>query len=99
MNTYLQGNVVRLLASFTNSAGTPVDPSSLTLYHGVIRPQASAVQSLVYGQNSIVRASVGVFYSDVPVNSSGDWRYRWEGLGDNQAAIEGGFSVSPWSVR
>ncbi len=93
MNSYPAGNMVRLTATFTNSAGAAVDPSSVHLLYAIVKPIASSVSSLAYGVNSIVKLSTGVYYHDVDASSAGDWRYRWVARGSNAAAAEGGFSV------
>lgn len=90
-NTYDVGDVARITASFTNSAGAAVDPSSLAMYHGITRPIVTPVTSLVYGVSSITRAGQGEYYTDVAVNSAGEWHYRWIGAGGNAAAVEGKF--------
>ena len=91
MNTYDVGDVARITASFTNSAGTAVDPTSLAMYHGIVRPLVTLVTSLVYGPHSITRISAGEYYTDVAVNSHGEWHYRWIGAGANAAAVSGKF--------
>lgn len=91
MNIFDIGDVVRLRGSFTNSAGTAVDPSSLTLQLRRFLDDPSSFSTLVYGVNSVVRASVGEYYHDFSVSSgsqAGEWRYRWNGTGDNAAAGE-----------
>ena len=93
MNAYDIGDVVRLRASFTNSGGAAVDPSSLTLQYQIVKPVAGPLVALVYGVNSIVRAGVGEFYHDLDVTSAGEWRYRYNGTGLNAAAAEGVFNT------
>ena len=93
MTTYAAGNMVRLTATFTDSAGVAVDPSSVHLLFAIIKPVASGVNSLAYGVNSIVKLGTGIYYHDLDVSSSGDYRYRWVGRGANAAAQESGFSV------
>lgn len=93
MNTYDVGDTVRLQAVFTNSAGTQVDPSSVTLQYKQYRVDASSYTTLVYGVNSITLAAAGSYYHDLNISSGGEWRYRWNGLGANAAAVEGTFQV------
>lgn len=90
-NVYDVGDVARIMATFTNSAGVAVDPSSVYVWHRILNPALSDVTTLGYGVNSVVRASAGVYYTDVAVNSGGEWRYRWRGYGDNAGAVEGKF--------
>src|SRR3990167_9303983 len=93
MNNYDVGDVVRLTATFTNSAGAAVDPSSLVLRHQVVRPTITPVTSLVYGVGSIVQLSTGVYHHDLAVNSPGELHYRFIGTGANAAAVEGKLQV------
>jgi hypothetical protein len=93
MNLYDVGDVVRMRATFTNSAGTPVDPSSLTLQYRQHLSDPLSYSTVVYGVGSITRVSTGSYFSDVAVNSGGEWRYRWNGTGENAAAVEEQFKV------
>ena len=93
MNTYDTGDVVRITASFVNSAGVNVDPSSIYAWHQIISPTRFDVTTIGYGVESMVRLGTGVYYTDVPVNSGGEWRYRFRGYGSNAAAVEGKFMV------
>ena len=101
MNNYHVGNVVRLAAIFTNSAGVQVDPSSVASLHRIIKPVLTAVQTTTYGVGSVTRVSTGSYYYDLAVNSPGELHYRYEGRGDNPAATEGQMQVlvpvvGPW---
>lgn len=93
MNQYDVGDMVRLTATFVNSAGTAVDPSSIYAWHQIIKPTLFDVTTIGYGVGSMVKLSTGVYYTDVPVNSGGEWRYRFRGYGANAAAVEGKFMV------
>ena len=91
MNRYDVGDVVRMRASFTNSAGTAVDPSSVSFQY---RPPIDVTTSLAYDTDAaLVKSSTGVYYADINVSSSGVWKYRWNGAGSNAAAAEGVFEV------
>ena len=98
MNQYDVGDVVRMRGSFTNSAGTAVDPSSVTLQHRQFLADPLSYTTVVYGVGSITRVSTGEYYLDVPTNTDGEWRYRWNGLGANAAAVEESFKVRFRSV-
>lgn len=99
MNTYDVGDMVRVRLSFVNSAGVGVDPSSLTLSSYIRGAPLTTVQTLVYGVNSIVRAGLGEYFSDVAANSAGTWQLRGVGTGDNQAAVQGQFDVRPINTQ
>ena len=93
MNDYFTGAMVRVQATFVDSAGTQVDPTSVFVYHRIVRPSLTDVTTLGYGPNSVVRLAAGVYYTDLAVNSPGEWRYRFRGYGANAAAREGSFQV------
>lgn len=98
MNTYDVGDLVRLRGSFTNSAGTAVDPSSVTLQYRRFLDDPASYTTLVYGVGSITRVQTGEYLHDLAVNTDGEWRYRWNGLGANAAAVEESFKVRWRSV-
>lgn len=93
MNQYNVGDMVRLTASFVNSAGVGVDPSSIYAWHQVLKPCASDVTTIGYGVNSMVRLGAGSYYTDVAVNTDGEWGYRFRAYGANAAAVDGRFQV------
>lgn len=93
MNSYDVGDVVRLTATFTNSAGVVVDPSSIFAWHQIMKPILFDVTTIGYGVNSMTRSSAGIYYTDIPVNSAGEWHYRFRGYGANAAAVNGKFQV------
>jgi len=98
MNLYDVGDLVRIRASFTNSAAQPVDPSSVTLQHRQFLADPLSYTTVVYGVGSITRVSTGEYFHDLSVNTDGEWRYRWNGLGENAAALEETFKVRWRSV-
>ena len=94
MNNHDIGDFVRVQATFVDSGGTQVDPSSLFGLYGVVKPYISNVTTIPYGgTNSLVKLGTGVYYTDIPVNSSGEYHYRFRGYGANAAAVEGKFQV------
>ena len=102
-NKYDAGDVVRLRGSFTNSAGTAVDPASVVFQYRLQRAWLPASYAeLVYGVNSVVKAATGEYYHDFAVSSAmaGERvQYRWEGQGANAAAGADFFQVrTRWSV-
>ena len=93
MNSHDLGDVVRITATFTNSAGTVVDPSSVYAWYRIVKPALFDVTTVGYGVGSMVKLGVGVYYTDLPVNSGGEWHYRFRGYGANAAAADGKFNV------
>ena len=98
MNEYDVGDMIRVRGSFTNSAGAVVDPSSITFQYRQFLADPLSLTTLVYGVGSITRVSTGEYYHDLAVNTDGEWRYRWNGLGANAAAVEGLFKIRFRSV-
>jgi hypothetical protein len=98
-----QGDLVRFgnysaapgAAPFTNLAGTPTDPTAVTLT--VARPGAP---NLVYGwpsagaDGTLTKESAGRFYFDVVIDRAGTWLYLLVGTGAVTAASEGELVVT-----
>lgn len=81
-------------AAFTNLAGTPTDPTAVTLV--VQKPDGT---QLDYGwpsagaDGTLTRESAGRFFFDVTIDQSGTWRFRLAGSGAVTAASEGSLRV------
>lgn len=81
-------------AAFTTLAGTPTDPTAVTLV--VQKPDGT---QLHYGwpsagaDGTLTRESAGRFYFDVTIDQSGTWRFRLAGTGAVTAASEGSLRV------
>jgi hypothetical protein len=81
-------------AAFTDLAGTPTDPSAVTLT--VQKPDGS---QLAYGwpvagaSGTLTRESAGRFYADVVIDQPGRWLFRMAGTGAVTAAAEGQLAV------
>lgn len=89
--TFDVGDLVKLTAAFTNSAGAPSDPAGLSFK---VKDPNGNVTTYVYGIDSqVVRASAGNYYVEVSATLAGTWYYRFAGTGNGQAADEGSFSV------
>lgn len=90
MNAYDRGDLVRLTATFTDTAGVATDPTTVTCR---VRSPAGTTTVDTYSPGSITKDSTGVYHLDVNASESGQWWYRWEGTGAVQQADEGTFSV------
>lgn len=91
MNIYDRGDLVRCTGTLTNSAGTAIDPTGLTV---MVRTPAGATTTFTYGTDAeVVRSSIGIYYIDVSVTQEGDWAYRFASTGTGQAAAEGRFRI------
>ena len=91
MSNFIVGDVARLSVSILDVAGVPSDPSSLSLV--VQSPGGTTTYT-----DAIVKDSVGNYHFDLPLDYAGSYGYRWQSVGTNRGAIEGGVFVSPWRI-
>jgi hypothetical protein len=93
MNAYNVGDQIRLEASFTNIAGTPTDPTTVTCIVKR-RYQLPPVASTTYTYPAtITKTGTGEYYVDVTPDNEGIWDYRWVATGTIVAAEESAFNV------
>lgn len=85
------GDSCRTTAYFKMS-GVLSDPTTVTLR---FKGPDGSVTSISTPDDRIVNDEVGVYYSDIFLDTSGDWYYRWEGTGAVMAAREKRLSVRP----
>ena len=91
INSYVRGALVRCSVVFENAAGTDVDPAAVTFR---FKTPAGTITSYVHGVDAqVVKDAVGTYRTDVNAAAEGEWHYRWEGSGANQAAADGQFTV------
>jgi hypothetical protein len=90
------GDLVRITGTFSDSAGTNVDPTTITVYY---KDPSSNITELVYGVDSdVVQSDTGIYYVDISIDESGNWYYRWKGTGSNQAADSDWFYINPLTI-
>ena len=90
--TYDIGDLVQVTSVFTNSAGTAIDPTTVSIQ--VKGGTDATVTTYVYGTDAaLVKDSTGHYHCNISVTSSGQWHYRWVSTGTGQAAEEGYFNV------
>jgi hypothetical protein len=92
MNAYDVGDRVRLTVTFTNTAGTVTDPTTVTC-QVKLRYVIGATATTYTYPATITKDSTGVFHVDVTPTNEGIWDYRWVGTGTVIAAVEGAFNV------
>lgn len=91
-NEYDKGDLVRVTAVFTDSAGTAVDPDVVRF---VVRNPRETETAYLYGTDAaVVKTAVGNYYVDVSADYEGTWHYRYYSTGSGQAAGEGSFTVA-----
>ncbi len=89
--TFSVGDLVRVDGSFTNAAGTAVDPTAVFAQY---RDPSGNVVALTYGADAaLVRDSTGVYHVDVDADEAGTWYYRFHSTGTGQAAGWSSFYV------
>jgi hypothetical protein len=89
------GDLVRLSASFTNSVGSAVDPTTVAVKY---KAPGAATVTKTYALAEVTKDSTGHYHYDVSVTVEGHWYYRWESTGTGQAAAEDVFYVNPTRV-
>lgn len=92
LNVYDMGDLVRISSgTFTNSGGTAVDPTTITMR--LRNPAGSVITYVSGGTPAPSQAATGSYFVDVTLTMPGRWHYRWEGVGDAVAAAEGSLEV------
>jgi hypothetical protein len=95
MSDYIEGQLVRLSAAFTDAAGAAADPTTVTLKYLPASAPGATTTTLTYPEDTeIVKDSTGNYHYDLPLDDPGAWVWRWESTGDAQAATQGEFSVA-----
>lgn len=92
MNTFKQGQTVRLTVTFRNFANTLADPTTVTFWVQKELDEAWAT----YQSPDVVHESTGVYHLDVSTSTEGglyDWRVV--GSGTTPSANQGQFYVEP----
>jgi hypothetical protein len=73
MNRYYVETRVRVSGAFTDAAGAPADPTTVTLK--ITPPSEIAVVV------TPTRDGVGAYHHDVTIDAPGVWLYQWQGEG------------------
>lgn len=90
ISLYDIGDVARVTATFTDDAGTPADPSSVT---ATVRAPDATTTNYTVTAGQIVKDSTGNYHLDIPCTLAGDYYYVFKGVGTIAAAEEGTFTV------
>ena len=86
--TYGIGDVAQLSVTFTNLAGVPTDPSTVTLT--VNDPTGAQV---IYSGGSITHISTGNYTYNLSLTLTGVYVYQWTGTGAVQTTQQGTITV------
>lgn len=93
IKVYQKGDLVRCSGNFKNSAGSDIDPTTVSFK---FTTPGGVATTYLYGTDAqVVKDSVGNYHVDLSVNQRGDWHYRWESTGTGQAAEDHQFTVAP----
>lgn len=90
MATFDKGDQIRITVTFTDTAtGLVADPTTVTIKH---KDPSGNVTTETYPGN-VTKSGTGVYYLDISIDETGRWRFRGEGTGNVEAAVEGSFGV------
>lgn len=90
--SFSMGEIVRVSAIFTNTAGAVADPTSVFFKY---RNPGGTITSLTYGVDAaLVKDSTGNYHVDIDANDDGPWWWRFYSTGTGQTAEEGKFAVA-----
>lgn len=86
MNRYEVGDRVRITGTFTDTAGSPANPSTVVVY--VLKRDGAT-----WTYSAPTNPATGTWYADHDVTQEGTYDYRVVGTGSIIAAGEGTFKV------
>lgn len=87
---YDVGDIVNLVVTFTNSAGTPVDPSGAKTF--TLTQPSGTTTTYVHGTDAeLVKDSTGVYYVSWTVAAAGPYEWSIVGVGTNGGRAGGKF--------
>ncbi len=100
LNRYMSGALVRSSAQFVNLAGSPADPSTITLKY---RAGAGATVTIVSPSAPIVRDGLGAYHADLDTTGFAGpglqlWTTEWIGTGAVQAPGADYWEVEPLAL-
>lgn len=88
---YDVGDAPYIVGTFTNSGGTLIDPSTVTLY---LKQPSGSVGTYTYGAGgSVTRIGTGTYSYTGTATEAGYWNIRWVGAGTALAALQDRYFV------
>ena len=91
LNSYVQGQSVRIYLRFKNAQGVPADPTTVTLK---VETPAGVTTTYTYAGGHLTKPETGVYYYDIDTTTAaGVWHYRGIGTGAVVAAGQDKFTV------
>lgn len=86
INSYDVGDEIELRAAYTNQAGAPSNPATVTLT--ITKPDGTAVEG-----STPINTGTGTYHFTLIPEMGGLWRHRWVSTGDPTTEEEGVFFV------
>lgn len=96
MAKYDIGDTVRVTGTFTDSTDTVRDPGAVNL---TVKSAKGKMVQYTYAGGDITKASTGVYYKDLDIDTPGRWFYRFWSTGNYKAAGEESFLVVDAQAR
>lgn len=88
LNSVDRGDLVSCIVTFTNAAGVPTDPTTITV--STINPTGAASQTnYVYPTTGLTRTSAGVYELQFTATMAGVWIIRAVGTGAVAQVVQG----------
>lgn len=99
MNQYIAGDLVTVTANFTNTSGTPTDPTLVSLKVGrkfTGNSTSTYNNGSLAGPYAIVKASTGDYTANIDTTgfNQAQYTYEWIGTGACQVVQYGVFAVT-----
>jgi hypothetical protein len=90
--TYDIGDRPRVTATFTDLAGTVVDPTIITC--ALKYPNGTTTVTYTFGvDGDLQRTSIGIYTLDFTITQAGGYGYKFNGLGAIVASVQGRIAV------
>jgi hypothetical protein len=82
------GTVIRETVTFTNAAGTAVDPDTVTFK--TCSPSGQKASYVYLTDSNVGKSATGSYYADFTPDKTGRWFYQWSTTGDGTTVVEEG---------
>lgn len=89
-NVFIVGQVARI-SVITKEGAVNADPTVIVLK--IKRGTDAVVTYTSASEYPVVKDGVGLYHIDLPLDTTGSYKYRWEGTGLTKGAGEGSFIV------
>jgi len=83
--SYDIGDRLRVTCTFTNTAGTATDPTTVAI---TVREPDTTETTYTWAAGQVTRSAAGVFYYEIDFDAAGTWVVYWKATGTVVAASE-----------